>query len=194
MKFLKTALVTFALLSLVLPLSAMAGNETEKIKSPIKENLKIIGQQSNYGNVFGDATAAENAFVERIGEAASIILGLVGVIFLFFVVYSGIQWMTAGGNEERITKARSRLTRAGVGLIIIVSAYALSAFVLNKLQPGELVSGNCGDFTNQAECQQSGCEWNFDNEICFRQCSQYTEAECANYGCTWSDDFQICSN
>lgn len=95
--------------------------------------LNQIGNQSNYGSVV-TADEAQNKIANRIGSAGTIVLGFLGVIFLFFITYSGIQWMTAGGNEERITKARGRMTRAVVGLIIIVSAYALTAFVINKLQ------------------------------------------------------------
>jgi len=95
--------------------------------------LNQIGAQSNYGQVV-TADEAQNKIANRIGQAGTIVLGFLGVIFLFFVTYSGIQWMTAGGNEERITKARGRMVRAAVGLIIVVSAYAMVAFVLNKLQ------------------------------------------------------------
>lgn len=64
----------------------------------------------------------------------TLILSIVGVLFLILVIYGGITWMTAGGNEEKVTKARQRMTRAAIGLIITISAYVLTTFVLSKLQ------------------------------------------------------------
>src|SRR3989339_2172736 len=35
----------------------------------------------------------------------TLILSIVGVLFLILVIYGGITWMTAGGNEEKVKKA-----------------------------------------------------------------------------------------
>lgn len=70
---------------------------------------------------------------QKIGLIISYILGFLGVIFLILTIYSGFQWLTAGGNEETIKKARSRLINAVIGLAIILSAYAITYFVTEKL-------------------------------------------------------------
>lgn len=41
--------------------------------------------------------------------------------------------MTAAGNEEQVGKAKKLLTAAIIGLIIVLSAYAISYFVISKL-------------------------------------------------------------
>lgn len=69
----------------------------------------------------------------RIGVLVNTALLLVGMIFLILTVYSGIQWMTAGGNEERVTRARQRITRATLGLIIVLGAWVITRFVLNAV-------------------------------------------------------------
>lgn len=63
------------------------------------------------------------------GQLVGSILGLVGVIFLILMIYSGITWMTAGGNENSIKKAKQILTASISGLIIILSAYAITSFL-----------------------------------------------------------------
>jgi hypothetical protein len=41
--------------------------------------------------------------------------------------------MTAAGDEGKVTKAKKMLTTAVVGLIIIVGAYAITAYVIDAL-------------------------------------------------------------
>src|SRR3989338_1341514 len=48
----------------------------------------------------------------KVGLVINLVLSAFGVVFLGLVVFSGIQWMTAGGNEEKVTKARERIIRA----------------------------------------------------------------------------------
>jgi hypothetical protein len=41
--------------------------------------------------------------------------------------------MTAGGNEDNVKKAKRLLSQSIIGLIIIVTAYAISTFVISQL-------------------------------------------------------------
>lgn len=63
-------------------------------------------------------------------------LSLVGTIFLALSVYAGMLWMTASGNEEKVTKAKDIITQATIGLAVTLSAYALTAFITSKLNSG----------------------------------------------------------
>jgi len=57
-----------------------------------------------------------------------VLLGTIGVLFACLTVYAGFLWMTAGGNEEHIEKAKKLIFRAVVGLIIVLSAYSITWF------------------------------------------------------------------
>jgi len=61
-------------------------------------------------------------------------LGLLGIIFLVLIITAGYKWMMAQGNEEKVTEAKDTMYRAVIGLIIVVSAYAISYFVFNALE------------------------------------------------------------
>ena len=67
----------------------------------------------------------------------SAFLGLLGIIFLILIIYAGFEWMTAQGDEEKVTKAKDTLTRAVIGLIIIIAAYSITYFVFSSLPGGE---------------------------------------------------------
>jgi amino acid permease len=60
-------------------------------------------------------------------------LGLLGIIFVVLLVYAGIQWMTAEGDEVKVEKAKSTITRAIIGLGIIITAYAITYFIFNLI-------------------------------------------------------------
>ncbi len=63
------------------------------------------------------------------------VLGLLGVIFLIIIIYAGFLWMTAGGNDDQVGKAKKWLVNGIIGVVIIVGAYAISYFVLNAILP-----------------------------------------------------------
>ncbi|MEK7183647.1 MAG: hypothetical protein AAB776_03380 [Patescibacteria group bacterium] len=70
---------------------------------------------------------------ETLGLLINVLLGLLGIIFLVLVIFAGFLWMTAGGDEKRVAKAKGILITAVIGLVILLSAYAISSFVLDQL-------------------------------------------------------------
>lgn len=68
-----------------------------------------------------------------IGRIIYILLGFVGVIFLILLLYAGFLWMTSAGDPAKITKAKDYIKNAIIGLLIITSAWAITAFILNAL-------------------------------------------------------------
>ncbi|MCD4762299.1 hypothetical protein K8R32_05065 [bacterium] len=56
-------------------------------------------------------------------------LSVLGIIFIILLILAGYNWMTAAGDEAKVTKAKDTIQKAIIGLIIIVSAYAITAFV-----------------------------------------------------------------
>lgn len=70
---------------------------------------------------------------EIIGSLIGVFLSLLGIIFLCLIIYGGFLWMLSGGNAEKVIKAKKVLTNSVIGLIIIVSSYAITSFVLLAL-------------------------------------------------------------
>lgn len=74
-----------------------------------------------------------NALNTIIGTVISIGLGLIGVIFLVLMIYAGYNWMTARGEEEKVSSAKDTIIRAVTGLIIVIGSYAAWRFLFSKL-------------------------------------------------------------
>jgi len=62
-----------------------------------------------------------------------VLLGFLALIFLVLIIIAGFQWMTAAGNEQQIEKSQATIKAAAIGLVIVLSAYAITYFVFNKL-------------------------------------------------------------
>ena len=102
----------------------------------IVTNAKIDLNTSLTGagkGIYGDEQAPDATTMPKIiGKVIGVLLSLVGVILVMIIIYAGFLWMTAGGNEEQVKKAKAWLTNAIVGLVITLSAYAISAFVVGQ--------------------------------------------------------------
>lgn len=68
-----------------------------------------------------------------IARIISIILTFLGVLALVLIIYAGFLWMTSGGEEDKVSRAKSVLKNAIIGLLIIFSSWALTNFIINRL-------------------------------------------------------------
>ena len=105
------------------------------------------------------------------GTVVAVVLGMLGFVFFGLMIYAGIRWMTARGQEELATKAKETLTAAVIGIIIVVISYALTRAVFGWLKVGSPLGGveetggggvgatGCAKFNGQADaCRNSaGC-------------------------------------
>jgi len=93
-----------------------------------------LGKLEEVGSTGGPYVVVdESGVADVIGIGVAAALSLIGVIFLVLIIYAGYEWMTARGEEEKVTKAKDTLTRAIIGLIIAVGAYAIWQFIFNSL-------------------------------------------------------------
>jgi hypothetical protein len=92
---------------------------------------------SNTGLVAGGSEdAGETQITNTIATGIEILLGFVGVIFLILMVYAGFMWMLARGNEQAIEKSKHLMESAIIGLVIVLAAYGITVFVMERLLGG----------------------------------------------------------
>lgn len=63
----------------------------------------------------------------------SAVLGLLGVAFFILMIYAGVLWMTAAGNPDSVKKAKQILSNSVIGIVIVLSAYAISKTVVSYI-------------------------------------------------------------
>ncbi len=96
----------------------------------IKKNMDDVAKAGKY-NVSGDKT---NPLLGSVATTiVKIFLSVLGVIFLIMILIGGFNWMTAAGDSGKVEKAIGTIQRGVIGLIILVSAYAITAFVFKAI-------------------------------------------------------------
>ncbi len=68
--------------------------------SDLRSNLNTFGSSLGYSN--------DSNLTGKIAIIINIALGFLGIVGVILIMYSGFKWMTAQGNEDEVTKAKSR--------------------------------------------------------------------------------------
>jgi hypothetical protein len=102
----------------------------------VPDTVRITTSNTNY--TFIQNTLRPSYYVRT---AIMTLLGLAGVIAFLYLLWGGIQWITAGGDKDALEKARRKLINALIGLAIVFSAYAI-LFILRTLFNINLIGWN----------------------------------------------------
>lgn len=122
-KFLSSLFIVFSILTVFNLASAqiLQGDALGLMKENA-EKVRIIG-----------GFAADASVGSIIAAVIKAVLGLLAVIFLVLMVFAGFKWMMAQGNEDQIKKSLETIKAAAIGLIIVLSAYAITYFIFTYL-------------------------------------------------------------
>lgn len=92
--------------------------------------LKKAGEDLGYNTSRG----GDNFIESYIGQLLTIVFSFLGLIFFGLILYAGFIWMTAQGNDSKISEAKKMLVNAIIGLIVILASYAITYFVVSAVQ------------------------------------------------------------
>ncbi|MBI5023054.1 MAG: IPT/TIG domain-containing protein [Candidatus Magasanikbacteria bacterium] len=127
--------------------------------APVLAQAPALDTGLDYAKATGLVDTDIRIIIARIVNVA---LGLLGIVALALVIYGGWMYMTAAGNEEQITKAKKILLDAGIGLAIILSAFAITQFVISKLTDA-IMSQYKEDQQPPLTCTETGCPSGLQN-------------------------------
>ena len=68
-----------------------------------------------------------------VAKIIRVALSLLGIVAVVIILVGGFKWMTAGGNDENVKKAKQWITNGVIGLAIVLAAFAITKFVLDTL-------------------------------------------------------------
>ena len=84
-------------------------------------------------NINGLAQGGVGETRTTIESIVNTVLGFLALIAVIFVIVGGIRIMTAGGNEENVTKGRKTIIYAIIGLLVIFFARVIVGFVTQEI-------------------------------------------------------------
>ncbi|HOZ53200.1 MAG TPA: pilin [bacterium] len=68
-----------------------------------------------------------------VAQLINVVLTLLGIVAVVIVLLGGFKWMTAAGNEDKVSEAKKLLGAGVIGLVIILAAWGISRFILEQL-------------------------------------------------------------
>lgn len=82
--------------------------------------------------VSGKTPSEGLAFYVAILWRSAVTLG--GLAFILFLIWGGIDWLTAGGDKTRVETGQKMITNAFIGLAILIGSFALVTFIENAFK------------------------------------------------------------
>lgn len=74
-----------------------------------------------------------NVFAKAWSTYINSFVAIISALFVVIIIYSGFLWLTARGREEQVTRAKTWMLQATIGLAIIVGARILVELVFYYL-------------------------------------------------------------
>jgi len=126
-KLILKVIYSFVCVFFLLVSQAQAQNVTDAVNGLNSTAQKVGAFSSQTGGSFNNTFLTTQA-----GNIIGIVLSFIGILFLGLIIYAGIMWMTAAGNEQQVTKSKDLIVNAIIGLIVVFAAYAITAYIGNK--------------------------------------------------------------
>lgn len=96
----------------------------------------LLDQAAGSGGAGYDTSIDETGFARVVGTIARIFISLIGIFFVAYTIYGGYLYLLSAGNEEMISKAKAIIKNGIIGIVIIICAAAIYAFIASVLLTG----------------------------------------------------------
>ncbi len=149
-KFLKSALKVLLLVTLFVASFHFADVMAQGLEEG-GTGLQIAGT----GDVAISSDIDKRPLGDVILSMVNFFIGFLGFIAVIVFVYAGVLWVTSGGNDEQITKARKIMTYAALGLLVVIMSFSIVRFITSSAGGGQTCATN-------EDCQE-GFFCNADN-------------------------------
>lgn len=117
-KTFKNLVAVFAFIMLMAPILALPAQA--------QPNLGL-----NYAQNFGLQTSSQEDPRDIAVDIVKYLMTFLGIIAVVVILIGGFKWMTAAGNEDQVSQAKKMIIAGAIGLVVILSAFAIVTFVIN---------------------------------------------------------------
>ena len=94
----------------------------------ILDSLDVIGDYLGFSDV---------GLQTIVARLIRLFLSFIGIILVLIIIYAGLMWMTSGGDDEKVAKAKKTIINAIIGLIIILLSNTIVRFIVGAVGVGD---------------------------------------------------------
>ena len=99
-----------------------------------QDESSVLGASDLLPTTFTNETGLGDADLQvTIGALIKTVIRFLGIIAVVVVLYGGFKWMTASGNDEKVAEAKRVLIAGLIGLAIVLTALAITNFVIGQI-------------------------------------------------------------
>lgn len=110
---------------------------TNKSQTPTNQPPKSLNEALK--TILGSSPVKADTGITNLGtlvsRALNAVFMLAGLLLFVFLLIGVMQYIFAGGEKEKLGKARTRITQALIGFVIIILSFMISSFVQEVLAP-----------------------------------------------------------
>ncbi|OGH19092.1 MAG: hypothetical protein A2868_00220 [Candidatus Levybacteria bacterium RIFCSPHIGHO2_01_FULL_40_15b] len=107
------------------------------VASPVFADVLDAGVKTPPGST---VIPADTSIGSIISFLVAFIIVVAFLAALLFIVIGAIQWITSGGDKQRVADARNHIISAVIGLIIIALTFVIVNVIITALGLGSLTS------------------------------------------------------
>lgn len=126
--FLKNIIASFLIIFVFLVLSS---NFCLAFKP---DNLDNVLDVSKATTIAANSGYSETSAVKIFSNVVKIVLGLSGTVALILVIMSGFSYLMSKGDSAKIKKSLNLMTTGFIGIVLMMSAYTLSGYIIKQTQ------------------------------------------------------------
>jgi cytochrome bd-type quinol oxidase subunit 2 len=124
--------LSLIMFSAPLVLSGVASAAPPATTTTINNNL-CSGANIDFSGASTDCTGNDGATADSlVNKAINVISLIVGAVAVIMLIVGGFRYVTSGGKQESVAGAKTTITYALVGLVIVAVAQVVVHFVLNS--------------------------------------------------------------
>ena len=83
--------------------------------------------------VNGDSLPHVTADKDRIGTIFDVFFTIIGSVCVLVLVIAGLRYVNSAGDPSTLSKVKRTIIYSGVGLVVTMSAFAMTTFIINNI-------------------------------------------------------------
>ncbi len=93
----------------------------------IKDIFGSISPPPALQKFIGDDPTGAGAISKFLSNGITLIYSIAAIVLLFMLLWGAFEWMTSGGDKEKLSSAQKRIMSAIIGIILFAVAFAVIA-------------------------------------------------------------------
>lgn len=94
---------------------------------------RVFALDVGYQAIEGQLDLGNTDIRTMTAQIINVLMSLLGIIAVVIILLGGFKWMTAMGDEDKVGEAKKLISQGIIGLVIILSAWAIARFVIDSL-------------------------------------------------------------